>query len=87
MLALVVFFGIAFIIMIGIIGSLLNKETVVIPAQSVLIVDLSKQFQEKRMSNPLLELTGDVENYIPSLHQLTRMIEAAKSDSSVKGIY
>ena len=87
MLALVVFFGIAFIIMIGIIGGLLNKETVVIPAQSVLIVDLSKQFQEKRMSNPLLELTGDVENYIPSLHQLTRMIEAAKSDSSVKGIY
>jgi protease-4 len=87
LLALVVFFGLIFIIMVGIFGTLLNKSAVTIPSQSVLVVDLSRPFQEKRIENPIIELTGNTEDQLPSLHQLVRMIEAAKSDSSIKGIY
>jgi protease-4 len=87
LLALVVFFGLIFIIMVGVFGSLLNKSAVTIPSQSVLVVDLSRPFQEKKIENPLIELTGNTEDDLPSLHQLVRMIEAAKSDSLIKGIY
>ena len=87
LLALVFFFGLIFIIVVGIFGTLLNKSAVTIPSQSVLVVDLTRPFQEKKIENPIIELTGNTENELPSLHQLIRMIEAAKSDSSIKGIY
>jgi protease-4 len=87
LLALVVFFGLIFIIMVGVFGSLLNKSAVTIPSQSVLVVDLSRPFQEKKIENPIIELTGNTEDQLPSMHQLVRMIEAAKTDSSIKGIY
>lgn len=73
--------------MVGIFGSLLNKSAVTIPSQSVLVVDLTRPFQEKKIENPIIELTGNTEDQLPSLHQLVRMIEAAKSDSLIKGIY
>ncbi len=87
LLALVVFFGLIFIITVGIFGTLLNKSAVTIPSKSVLVVDLTNPFQEKKIENPIVELTGNTENESPSLHQLIRMIAAAKTDSSIKGIY
>ena len=65
LLALVVFFGLIFIITVGIFGSLLNKSAVTIPAGSVLVVDLTNPFQEKKIENPIIELTGNTENELP----------------------
>jgi protease IV len=87
MLALIVFCGIGFIILLSIFGGILSKEKTVIPSKSVLFLDLSKNFQEKKLENPLAELTGNIDDVVPTLYELVRLLEKAKADSSIKGLY
>ena len=58
-----------------------------VPARSVLFIDLSRNFSEKKIENPLLFLTGNIEDEVPTLYELIRIVKKAKSDSSIKGIY
>ena len=58
-----------------------------VPARSVLYIDLSRNFSEKKIENPLLFLTGNIEDEVPTLYELIRIVKKAKSDSSIKGIY
>ena len=87
LLALVVFCGIILVMLIGILGSLMKTEKPAIPARSILVVDLSRNFAETKMLNPLLELTGNTEDDVPTLYELVQMINKAEKDSSIRGIY
>ena len=87
LLALIVFCGIILVVMIGIFGSLMDSEKPFIPARSILVVDLSRNFAETKMINPLFELTGNTEDAVPTLYELVQMIGAAETDSSIRGIY
>ena len=58
-----------------------------VPARSVLFIDLSRNFSEKKIENPLLFITGNIEDEVPTLYELIRIVKKAKSDSSIKGIY
>jgi len=86
-LALIVFCGVLFLVFSFIIGGLMASDVAKVPPGSVLYIDLSKNFSEKTIENPLLLITGNVEDEVPTLYELTRMIRKAKSDSSIKGIY
>jgi protease-4 len=87
LLAILVFCGLSLLILLGLAGGLLQKEASVVPARSVLVVDLSRHFRDMKEVNPLLELAGDEEDQVPSLAQLLRVIERAADDSAIRGIY
>ena len=86
-LALIVFCGVLFLVFSFIIGGYMASDVAKVPPRSVLYIDLSKNFSEKKIENPLLMLTGNIEDEVPTLYELTRMIRKAKTDSAIKGIY
>lgn len=85
LLALVVFFGLIFILFFGIAGALLADEQVKIDSQSVLVIDLSKRLNDLKTDDPFAELSGD-EAY-PELSKAIKLIKFAAKDSLIKGIY
>jgi protease-4 len=87
LLALIVFCGVIFIFFSLLVGGLMSKEVSSVEPRSVLFIDLAKSYNEKKVLNPFLEFTGNAENEIPTLYELIRLVQRAKSDSMVKGIY
>jgi protease IV len=87
LLAIIVFCGVILIFFSVVIGGLISKEDSSIEPRSVLFIDLNKSFQDKKSINPFLQFTGNVEDELPTLYELVRMVRKAKTDSSVKGIY
>lgn len=55
--------------------------------KSVLIIDLSKSFDDKQKEDPFAEITGKSDDVMPSLSTTIQLINAAKSDSAINGIY
>lgn len=86
-LALVVFTLLGVFILIGIIAGASSGDKPYVGNKAVLVLDLSGQFKEQVQDNPVNALLNDTEKDQPSLFDMIRMIEYAKSDSSVKGIY
>jgi protease-4 len=87
LLAIIVFCGVILIFFSVLIGGIVSMDVAAIEPRSVLFIDLNKNYQDKKLLNPLLELTGNVEDELPTLYELVRMVRKAKTDSSVKGIY
>lgn len=85
--AIIVFFGVIFVLFFGIVGVMVSSEEKTIEPGSVLFIDLSKSYPDKKQENPILQIIGKEDDAIPSLFELTRLIDRAKSDSSIKGIY
>ncbi|HLO79718.1 MAG TPA: signal peptide peptidase SppA [Chitinophagaceae bacterium] len=87
LLALIVFCGVIFLFFSVLIGGMISKDVTSIESRSVLFIDLAKSYNEKKVINPFFQLTGNVEDEVPTLYELVRLIRRAKSDSLVKGIY
>ncbi|HRO48225.1 signal peptide peptidase SppA [Agriterribacter sp.] len=87
LLALVVFTLIGFLILFAVAGSIASSEKTTIAAKSVLFIDLSRSFKDKKTDNTLARLSGDRDIYSTSLYDVVRLLQHAKSDSLVKGIY
>lgn len=87
LLALIVFTVIGFFLLIGFISSAATPETPVVGSNAVLVLDLSVNFKEQAQENPFGALIANAESDIPSLLDVVRLLEEAKSDSSVKGLY
>jgi protease-4 len=87
LLAFIVFCGVIFLFFSFAVAGLISRETATIEQKSVLFIDLGKRYSEKKMVNPILEFTGNVENEIPTLYELLKIIRKAKSDSLIRGIY
>lgn len=85
LLALVVFFGLIFVLFFGIAGALLSEEQVKVDPRSVLVIDLSKNLSDRKIDDPFAELSGD-ESY-PSLSTTIMLIRNAAKDSLIKGVY
>ncbi len=86
-LALLIFTFIGILILIGFIAILSSSEKPYIGSKAVLVLDLSADFKEQTVDNPLNALFNESENESPSLYVMVRLLKHAKSDSSVKGIY
>ncbi|HSF46187.1 MAG TPA: signal peptide peptidase SppA [Chitinophagaceae bacterium] len=87
LLAFIVFCGVIFIFFSLLVGGLMSKDVSRVEPRSVLFIDLAKSYGEKKVLNPFLEFTGNAENEIPTLYELVRLVQRAKSDSLIKGIY
>lgn len=86
-LALVVFAIIGFFILIAVAAGITSSEKPDIGKKGVLVVDLTKQFKEQKEDDPLGSFTGSTDDNIPGLYDVVRMLDYAKKDSSIKGIY
>jgi protease-4 len=86
-LAFLVLCVIIFFIFIGVISGLTSSEKEKTGARAVLVVDLSRNYPEIGVENPLARFTGKDGEDVPSLYDVVRMIKYAKTDTAVKGIY
>lgn len=86
-IAMIVFTVIAFFLLVGVVSSAASPEVPVVGTKAVLVIDLSVNFKEQAQENPFGSLVSSVESEIPSLFDVVRLVEHAKSDSAVKGIY
>ena len=87
LLSLVVFFVLCMLFLIVLataISSSDDKEDIGI--KGVLVLDLSKHFSEQAEENPLNKLSGNNDD-LPGLFHLVKLIDNAKKDTAIKGIY
>jgi protease-4 len=87
LLALIIFSLVGFLILVGIISSAATSGKPDINSDAVLVVDLTKQYKEQKDESILSSFTSNSDNDIPGLYDVVRMIDYAKTDNSVKGIY
>lgn len=87
LLALFVFTFIGFLLLIGLAGSLANKEAVSTGSKAVLYLDLQDAFPERSDEDPFAALTQGNSVEQPGLYEVVRMIRYAATDSAVRGIY
>lgn len=87
LLALIVFTILGVMVLIGLAASASSSDKPVIGTDAVLVLDLSKPYKETVQENPFASLTTDGDFEIPSLFEMVRLIEHAKKDANVKGIY
>src|SRR6476660_3845107 len=87
LLALIVFVFVAVLIIVGIVASARSGDKPDLGSTAVLILDLTKQYKEQKEENEFNFIRGNADQDVPGLYDVVRMIDYAKSDSSVKGIY
>ncbi|HRP91130.1 MAG TPA: signal peptide peptidase SppA [Edaphocola sp.] len=79
------------IIFFGIIGVMVNstnsQQIPIVKENSILTIDLSKPISELPQNNILSAITGSSSGYSVGLFETIKSIEAAKTDSKIKGIY
>ena len=73
LLALIVFFGILFFASIGVVGALATQEQVALEPKSVLVIDLSRPMNDKKLEDPFADLSG--EEIYPDLSTALALIE------------
>lgn len=87
LLALLVFCVLGVFIFIGLLSGITSRDPVSTGSKAVLVVDLSQPYPEIKEDNPFLGFGSEEHYNVPSLYDVIRLINKAKQDSSVKGIY
>ena len=87
LLALFIFSLLGFLILLGIAGSFSKEEQKTIEPNSVLVLDVAEDFLEQTKSDPFSEIINKKKGKVPSLSELISLINNAKKDSTIKGIY
>jgi protease-4 len=85
LLSLVIFSLICLFLLIAFVTAMTSKDKPDVPAKSVLVIDLSQPFHEQKRNEPLGAITG--QNDIPGLYDVVRLINHAKTDNDIAGIY
>lgn len=87
LLALIFFTVIGVFVLIGIATSAASADKPSVGSKAVLVLDLSVPFKEQYKENPLAAFLNDGDEEAPSLFEVTQLLQHAKSDSAVKGLY
>lgn len=88
LLAMFIFTVIGIFVLIGIVASASSGDKPVVGEKAVLVLDLDKPFKEQQQDDPFSAIVNkELDDHLPSLHEFTQLLQFAKSDSSVKGLY
>ncbi len=68
-------------------SSLTAGKTTPVSSNSVLVLDLSDHFSEIEPVDPIRSILGDDDDKVPALYDVVRMINHARYDENIKGIY
>ena len=86
LVGLIIFFVVAFLLVVGFIASASQEEIPTVQANTILYFPMSGIIKEKAVDDPLLEALGNA----PKVHSLLDIVSAinnAKTDNRVEGIY
>jgi len=86
LLAMIIFALIAAFLIVGMVSALASKDKPEVADKSVLMLDLSQHFAERKQNNLLASISSD-ENDRPGLYDVIRIIKHAKDDDQIEGIY
>lgn len=87
LLSLVVFSIIASVLFIIILTAIAEPDKPRVGTKGVLVVDLTKTYHEQQVQDPIGEITGATDDDVPGLFDVVRLINYAKKDSAIRGIY
>jgi protease-4 len=87
LLAIVIFTLIIFFFFVAWVANLTSASKPKIDSQSVLVIDLGQHYKEQVQQNLLGSLRGDEEKDVPGLYDVVRLINKAKTDEKISGIY
>lgn len=87
LLALVVFGVIILILAVGVVSSVSSSKDAQTGENAVLVLDLSQHFAEVQQSDAMSLFSNSGSSGIPALYDVVRIINHAKSNDAVKGIY
>lgn len=87
LLAMGVFLVIIFFILAGFIGAVATPDKPETGTKAVLYIDLAQTINEQAQDNPLSGFNADDKYDTPGLYDIVQLINHAKTDSAVKGIY
>ena len=76
---------ILFFLLVTLVSSLASKDRPEIAKKSVLVLDLSKHWEEKKREKPLANFSEEGDD--PGLFDVVRLIQHAKTDENISGIY
>ncbi len=85
LLSIIVFSLIVLFILMAVVGNLVAKDKPEVTEKSVLVLDLGKHFSERKQVNPFSSFSEEGNN--PGLFDVIRLINHAKSDNNISGIY
>jgi protease-4 len=84
-LSIIVFCLIVFFLLASLVSNLTTKQKPDIAQKSVLVIELSKHFNERSHEQPFSSLSSEGSD--PGLFDVVRLINHAKSDAQIAGIY
>ena len=87
LVSLVLFSILGIILLFATASAISYEEPKQVVPNSVLVIDVSENFPEQAKSDALTELLNKKKGKVPSLSELIGLIQHAKTDSSIKGIY
>ena len=87
LLALIIFSVLGIVILASIAAGFSNEEQKITAANSVLVIDIAEDFEEQTKSDAFSEILRQKKGKSPSLTQLIGLIQHAKKDTAIKGIY
>lgn len=87
LLAMILFTVIGIFILIGIATSAASSEKPTIGSKAVLVLNFDVPFKEQYQEDPFNSIFKKTSEDLPSLYEVIRIIDHAKSDSSIKGLY
>lgn len=85
LLSIIVFTLILLFLTLAFLSRLTTREKPEIASKSVLVIDLSQHFTERKQPKPLSALSG--EGNAPGLFDVVRLIHQATTDDHISGIY
>lgn len=86
-LSLIVFLLFLILVFSYMINSLLSPGKPEVKSNSVLVLDLSKTYHEQGVDGPLAFIENRTTGNVPGIHEVYQMLDYARTDSSVKGMY
>lgn len=83
-IALIIFSLLVFFIGLAVVSGIVSKEKPDVQSKSVVVLNLGNHFAEYRQPSPT-SILGEADQ--PSLYEVIRLIEHAKNDDKISGIY
>ncbi len=87
LLALLVFSVVVFFLLMSFVVGLTTSERPTVERNSVLVLNLGHPYLEQELNNPLASFSGNDEMTMPGVYDVVRLIEKAKTDERIRGIY
>ncbi|MBK5271595.1 MAG: signal peptide peptidase SppA [Bacteroidia bacterium] len=87
LLSLIVFSLIVFFFLLAIVGGLTSKDKATVLPNSVLVLNLGQHYKEQLQEDPLSIISSNDEGNIPGLYDVIRILQKAKTDKNISGIY